>query len=70
MEEAGLCCRIAQLAVNGRDLMAAGIPAGPALRSTLEQLLEQVIREQLPNEKESLLAAAVQSMEINFCNLT
>ena len=61
VEEAGLCCRIAQLAVNGRDLMAAGIPAGPALRSTLERLLEQVIREQLPNEKEPLLAAAVQS---------
>ena len=61
VEEAGLCCRIAQLAVNGRDLMAAGIPAGPALHSTLERLLEQVIREQLPNEKEPLLAAAVQS---------
>ena len=24
----GVCCRVGQLAVNGRDLMAAGIPAG------------------------------------------
>ena len=25
----GVCCRVSQLAVNGHDLMAAGIPAGP-----------------------------------------
>ncbi len=26
----GVCCRVSQLAVNGRDLMAAGVPAGRA----------------------------------------
>lgn len=32
MDADGVCCRVSQLAVNGRDLMAAGIPAGPGLR--------------------------------------
>ena len=54
----GVCCRVSQLAVNGRDLMAAGIPAGPALRRVLEALLDGVIRAEYPNEKPALLAAA------------
>ena len=56
----GVCCRVSQLAVNGRDLMAAGIPAGPGLRRTLEALLDAVIRGQLPNERQRLLDAAGQ----------
>ena len=56
----GVCCRVSQLAVNGRDLMAAGIPAGPGLRRTLEALLEAVVRGQLPNEQQCLLDAAGQ----------
>ena len=56
----GVCCRVSQLAVNGRDLMAAGIPAGPGLRRTLEALLDAVIRGQLPNEQQCLLDAAGQ----------
>ena len=53
----GVCCRVSQLAVNGRDLMAAGIPAGPGLRRTLEALLDAVVRGQLPNERQRLLDA-------------
>ncbi|MGY6225108.1 CCA tRNA nucleotidyltransferase [Faecalibacterium duncaniae] len=53
----GVCCRVSQLAVNGRDLMAAGIPAGPGLRKVLEALLDAVIRGQLPNERQRLLDA-------------
>ena len=56
----GVCCRVSQLAVNGRDLMAAGIPAGPGLRRTLEALLDAVVRGQLPNERQCLLDAAGQ----------
>ena len=56
----GVCCRVSQLAVNGRDLMAAGIPAGPGLRRTLEALLDAVVRGQLPNEWQCLLDAAGQ----------
>ena len=58
LEANGACCRVSQLAVNGRDLMAAGIPAGPALRRVLEALLDGVIRAEYPNEKPALLAAA------------
>ena len=58
LEADGVCCRVSQLAVNGRDLMAAGIPAGPALRRVLEALLDGVIRAEYPNEKSALLAAA------------
>ena len=58
LEADGACCRVSQLAVNGCDLMAAGIPAGPALRRVLEALLDGVIRAEYPNEKPALLAAA------------
>ena len=52
------CCRVSQLAVNGRDLMAVGIPAGPGLRRVLAALLEAVITDRIPNEKAALLDAA------------
>ena len=54
------CCRVSQLAVNGRDLMAAGVRPGPGLRQVLNSLLEAVITGQTPNEKDALLAAAAQ----------
>ena len=54
------CCRVSQLAVNGHDLMAAGVRPGPGLRQVLNALLEAVITGQTPNEKDALLAAAAQ----------
>ena len=56
----GVCCRVSQLAVNGRDLMAAGVPAGPGIRKVLEALLDGVIREEYPNERQALMAAVQQ----------
>ena len=56
----GVCCRVNQLAVNGCDLMAAGVPAGPGIRKVLEALLDGVIREEYPNERQALLAAVQQ----------
>ena len=58
LEADGVCCRVSQLAVNGRDLMAAGIPAGPGLRRVLEALLDAVIRDEVPNERAALLQRA------------
>lgn len=46
------------LAVNGNDLMALGIPKGPALGAVLNALLEAVLSGALPNEKTALLQAA------------
>ena len=52
----GYCCRVADLAVNGRDLIAAGVAPGPGLRKTLEALLEAVVTGQAANDREALLA--------------
>jgi tRNA nucleotidyltransferase (CCA-adding enzyme) len=49
---------LGQLAVNGRDLMAAGIPQGPVVGKTLAQLLERVLENPELNTRETLLALA------------
>ena len=45
------------LSVTGRDLMAAGVPAGPRIGEMLSMLHEKVLRRALLNEKETLLQA-------------
>ena len=47
---------IAQLAIDGNDVLAAGVPAGPQVGQVLEEVLEAVIDEQLPNDRDVLLA--------------
>lgn len=51
----GQCVSLKTLAVTGRDLIAAGYPAGPALGETLHLLLEKVLEEPSLNQKELLL---------------
>ena len=46
------------LAVNGDDLRALGMTPGPAMGRVLNELLDAVISDRLPNEREALLAAA------------
>ena len=46
------------LAVNGNDLLALGFPPGPEMGQLLNRLLDEVINDRLPNEREALLAAA------------
>lgn len=53
------CVTLKQLRITGRDLMAAGIPAGPKLGEILHTLLEKVILEPAYNQKEWLLVEAV-----------
>lgn len=53
-----VCLTLRDLAVNGNDLMQMGIPSGKILGSCLNSLLEAVLDETLPNEKEALLEAA------------
>ncbi|MCF0228386.1 MAG: CCA tRNA nucleotidyltransferase [Parasporobacterium sp.] len=45
---------IAQLAVSGSDLIAAGIPAGKKIGETLEKILQKVIQSPTLNTKEKL----------------
>ncbi len=51
------CLTLKDLAVKGGDLMALGY-SGPAIGQKLNALLDQVLEENLPNEKEALLAWA------------
>ena len=46
------------LAVNGKDLMEAGIPAGKELGRILNGLLETVLEDPAQNEKEKLIKIA------------
>ena len=52
------CLSLRTLAVGGDDLMALGIPKGKAVGQMLQTLLDEVIEERLPNEKEALIAFA------------
>ena len=51
------CLTLKDLAVNGRDMMALGLE-GPAIGDCLARLLDRVIDQQLPNEREALLKHA------------
>ena len=51
----GRCFSLKNLAVNGRDVIAAGVAPGPAVGRALNGLLEQVLSGQAPNEREALL---------------
>lgn len=51
----GQCFSLRDLAVNGRDVIAAGIPPGPRVGDVLADLLERVVNGQLPNRRETLL---------------
>ena len=44
------------LAINGRDLIAAGFAPGPKMGVVLNNLLEAVLADPTLNEKEILLA--------------
>ena len=49
---------LGELQINGRDLTAAGLPAGAELGRTLNALHRRVLLGELPNERGALLAAA------------
>lgn len=46
------------LAVNGKDLMEAGIPSGKELGTILNELFETVLEDPAQNEKDTLMAIA------------
>ena len=54
IREENACLSLKDLAINGHDLMALGI-RGKGIGQTLNSLLEMVMDEQLPNEKDALL---------------
>ena len=49
------CFSYKDMAVDGRDILAAGVPQGPEIGSLLGTILDKIIKEELPNEREALL---------------
>lgn len=60
---ADACLSLASLAVKGDDLMAIGVPKGRRIGLLLGALLDDVIEERLPNEREALLREAVKKKD-------
>ncbi len=56
------CLKVNQLAVNGSDLIALGF-SGREVGEELKRLLAAVIEEELPNEREALLASSKERAE-------
>ena len=52
------CFSLKDLAVNGNDLIECGFKAGKQIGTILSELLDNVISENVPNEKHSLLTLA------------
>jgi tRNA nucleotidyltransferase (CCA-adding enzyme) len=58
VRSAGAPLRRGDLAVSGQDLMAAGVPAGPAVGQVLERLLALVVDDPTLNVRDALLTRA------------
>ena len=65
IEAENACLSLKDLAINGHDLMALGY-SGKEIGRCLNYLLEQVIEEKLPNEKEALQNAATNGNTLSF----
>lgn len=57
------CFSLRSLAIGGKDLLALGVPQSPRIGEILNLLLQQVMDEALPNEREALIAAAKELVE-------
>ena len=49
------CLTLKDLAVNGRDVIAAGVAPGPEVGQVLERLLDRVLSGEIPNKRKVLL---------------
>lgn len=57
------CVRTTQLAINGNDLLALGVPQGRTVGRLLQSLLEAVIDERVENTREALVQFAQNIIE-------
>ncbi len=55
LEAAGCAFSITSLAINGKDVLDLGVPAGPTVGKILNSALDAVIEESVPNTKDALL---------------
>lgn len=57
------CFSIKDLNINGKDLINLGLPKGPKIGLILNILLNKVINEIIPNEKESLIQETLKNFD-------
>ena len=55
IQKANEAFTLQSLAIDGRDVMALGIPRGPKVGKALSRALDAVIDEKVPNEKDAIL---------------
>ena len=60
----GVCTSIRDLAVNGNDLTAAGIPAGQKIGLALKELMNAVIEETVSNSHDELIEYALKHIDL------
>ena len=63
LQQENSCLQVKDLAINGHDLLELGYAPGPQLGQTIQTILQLVVDETLPNEKEVLLEKAKEMME-------
>jgi tRNA nucleotidyltransferase (CCA-adding enzyme) len=63
IREEDACLSLKKLQICGDDLIRMGVPAGKRIGTILQFLLDEVIEERLPNEKQVLLQAAKEQIK-------
>lgn len=61
LEAENPCLSVKDLAINGGDLIAHGVTDGRQIGAALKRLLDEVIEERLPNEREALLQFVIRN---------
>ena len=61
------CVSLKQLSVSGNDLKKIGVKPGRAMGKILNTLLDSVIKEEIPNEKDKLLHFAKSMLDNSSC---
>ncbi|MBQ5389633.1 MAG: HD domain-containing protein [Clostridia bacterium] len=59
------CFSLKHLAINGRDILALGVPEGKQIGAILQMLLGEVIDDCIENERDALLERAKEIIEIH-----
>lgn len=64
--EQNQCFSLRNLAINGNDLIAIGIPKGKQIGVILNKLMDKVIDETIPNDKDKLLKEIINRKEVYY----
>jgi tRNA nucleotidyltransferase (CCA-adding enzyme) len=63
LEREESCFSLGDMAINGRDILALGLESGKAVGQVLQTLFQQVLEEEIPNDRAVLLSRAKEIVE-------